>query len=452
MLLAYSIVLGLGLLALTPLFLLRNPPDGRYTRFLGERFGAVGAVAGRGAIWVHAVSVGEALAMERLIAQLQQQFPQRPVVLSVTTATGRSVATRRIAADRIFYFPLDFRFAARRALRRLEPALVVIAETEIWPNFLLAAAEQGVPVMFLNGRISGRSYARYRLIRRLLRPILKNVAGFLMQTETDAQRVLELGADPARVQVAGNLKFDLIPPEQPAFLRMLRARLTEAGITQVLVAGSTMEGEERAVLEAYRRAAAAAKSATLLILAPRHPPRFGPVGAILQASGLAWVRRSELEDTPGAGGSGAAPGGERLPMGGVLLLDSLGELASAYQLATCAFIGGSLAPAGGHNFLEPAYWGVPTVFGPHMENFAAIAEQFVAAGAAMQAASGYELGQVWAALLTDAGLRERVGGAARALLESQRGATGRALEAIAAALPAGAAPPSAATAAAEPVS
>ncbi len=256
-----------------------------------------------------------------------------------------------------------------------------------------------------------------------------------MQTERDAERVRDLGADPARVQVAGNLKFDLIPPEQPAFLKLLRERLAEAGITQVLVAGSTVEGEERTVLEAYRRALATAKSPTLLILAPRHPPRFDAVAAILHASRLAWVRRSGLE-------------GATLPMGGVLLLDSLGELASAYQLATCAFIGGSLAPAGGHNFLEPAYWGVPTVFGPHMENFAAIAEQFVAAGAAMQAASGFELGQVWAQLLTDAGLRERLGGAARTLLESQRGATGRALEAIAAAL--AAAPTAAATSAAAP--
>jgi 3-deoxy-D-manno-octulosonic-acid transferase len=441
MLLAYSIALGLGLIALMPLLLLRNSPDGRYTRFWGERFGAVGAVAGRGAIWVHAVSVGEALAMERLIAQLQQRFPQRPVVLSVTTATGRSVAARRIAADRIFYFPLDFRFAARRALRRLEPALVLVAETEIWPNFLVAAAEQGVPVMFLNGRISGRSYARYRLIRRLLRPILGQVAGWLMQTETDAARAIDLGARAERVQVAGNLKFDLIPPEQPAFLKLLRAKLAEAGIAQVLVAGSTVEGEERAVLEAYRRAAAAAKSPTLLILAPRHPPRFEPVAAMLHASRLAWVRRSALA------------GGAQLPMGGVLLLDSLGELASAYQLAACAFIGGSLAPAGGHNFLEPAYWGVPTVFGPHMENFAAIAEQFLAAGAAMQAASAYELGQVWTVMLTDAGLRERAGGTARALLESQRGATGRALEAIAAVLAApGAAAPAPAGAPPEAVS
>ena len=434
----YSMVLGLGLVALTPLLMLRNSPDGRYTRFLSERFGRVRPV-GTGAIWIHAVSVGEALAMERLIAQLRRRFPDRPVVLSVTTATGRAVAERRIAADRIFYFPLDFRFAARRALRAIQPDLVLIAETEIWPNFLRAAAAQAVPVTFINGRISGRSYARYRLVRRLLRPSLGRASSFLMQTATDAARIQDLGADPARVVVAGNLKFDVIPPEQPGFLRMLRAGLAASGIEQVLVAGSTMETEEEAVLEAYRqtRAASAAPEKLLLIVAPRHPQRFDRVAALMAASGLAWMRRSRLEQ-------------EALPPGGVLLLDSLGELATAYQVATAAFVGGSLAPHGGHNILEPAYWGVPVVMGPHMENFAHIAEQFLSAGAALRAASVAELAHLWKRLLGECDLRQRVGGAARRLLESQRGATERALEAIEAAL-AGHPPVPAEGAPAEPI-
>lgn len=411
----YSMLLGLGLAGLTPLLLLRNSPDGRYTRFLGERFGRV-PEAGPGAIWVHAVSVGEALAVERLLEQLKQRFPARPVVLSVTTAAGRSVAARRIACDQVFYFPLDFRFAARRTLRAIRPDLVIIAETEIWPNFLRAAAAAQVPVMFLNGRISGRSYARYRLIRRLLRPTLAQVTGFLMQTATDAERIRDLGAPAERVQVAGNLKFDLIPPSQPAFIEGMRQQLQRAGIEQVIVAGSTMETEEEVVLGAYRSLRGPQR---LLILAPRHPQRFEKVAQVLAASGLAWRRRSQLGE----------PGVE-LPAGGVLLLDSLGELASAYQLATLAFVGGSLAPHGGHNLLEPAYWGVPVVFGPHMENFAAIAEQFLAAGAARRAASPSELQHVWQELLDQAAVRERVGAAARLLLESQRGATGRALEVI----------------------
>jgi len=430
MYLLYSIVLALGLVALTPWLLLRNGPDARYTRFLGERFGGVrplpplrcapGAPAvGRGAIWIHAVSVGEALAVERLIAELRQRFPQRPVVLSVTTATGRAVAERRINADALFYFPLDFRFAVRRTLDAIAPDLVLIAETEIWPNFLREAAARNLPVVFINGRISGHSFARYRLVRRLLQPTLGRVSEFLMQTRTDADRILDLGADPAHVQVAGNLKFDLIPPAQPAFLRALRAALETAGIERVLVAGSTMEGEEAIVIEAYRQMLAhlAAPQNVLLVLAPRHPQRFEQAATLLQASGLPWTRRFRLELQPP-------------PAGGVLLLDSIGELASVYQLAAAAFIGGSLTPHGGHNILEPAYWGAPVVFGPHMENFAHIAELFLAQRAALRVSSGLELSRVWRQLLDDPAQRERVGAAGRALLESQRGATGRALDVI----------------------
>ncbi|HWG38636.1 MAG TPA: 3-deoxy-D-manno-octulosonic acid transferase [Terriglobales bacterium] len=422
MLALYSTLLALGLICMTPWLLFRNSPDGRYTRFLGERFGGLGAMPGRGTIWLHAVSVGEALAIERLIAQLRRRFPRRSVVLSVTTATGRAVAERRIQADRIFYFPLDFRFAARRALRAVQPELVLIAETEIWPNFLREAEVLGIPVMFINGRISGRSFARYRLARRIMRPTMARVSNFLMQTPTDARRALALGADPARVEIAGNLKFDLIPPEQPAFLAMLRGRLQAAGISHVLVAGSTMEGEEEAVLAAFRRAITP-DCAALLILAPRHPQRFERVAELLASSGLPWQRRSRLE----VGGAALAPGG-------VLLLDSLGELASTYQVASLAFVGGSLAPHGGHNLLEPAYWGVATAFGPHMENFAAIAEQFLAAGAALRVGSAHELGHVWRQMLGDDAARQHIGAAARALLASQRGATDRALDAIAAML------------------
>lgn len=422
MYLIYSIVLALGLVALTPWLLLNDTPNGRYRRFVRERLGRVQG-AGAGAIWVHAVSVGEALAVERLIEQLHERFPERPVVLSVTTAAGRAVAERRINADRIFYFPLDFRFAVRRSLRAMQPDLVLIAETEIWPNFLREAEAQGVGVIFINGRISARSYARYRMIRKVLRPTLARVDNFLMQTATDAARVRELGADAARVQIAGNLKFDLIPPQQARFLNLLRAKLGDASLNRVLVAGSTMEGEEAAVLAAYASLSNGShgREGLLLILAPRHPQRFDQVAALLQASGLAWVRRSSFDH-------------ESLPAGGVLLLDSIGELATAYQVAELTFVGGSLAAYGGHNILEPAFWGVPVVFGPHMENFAQIAEQFLAAGAALRVATGQELGRIWQQLLNDPGWRGRLGSSARALLESQRGATSKALEVIAARL------------------
>lgn len=416
MYLLYSIILAIGLLALSPVLLAKDSQDGRYTRFLGERFGWVAPLSRPGAIWVHAVSVGETLAVERLIATLREQSPNRPVVLSVTTATGRAVAERRIGADRIFYFPLDFTFAARHALRAIRPSLVLIVETEIWPNFLREAAAQKVAVVFINGRISGRSYARYRLIRRLLRPTLAVATRFLMQTSTDAERVIDLGARPAHVEIAGNLKFDLIPPENHRLLDLMQTRLRQAGVVQVLVAGSTMESEEELVLDAWEPIRQQFPF-SLLILAPRHPQRFDGVAGLLQQRGLPFVRRSHMDTEP-------------LPRAGILLLDSMGELTSIYKLADVAFVGGSLVPHGGHNILEPAYFGTPIIFGPYMHNFAQIAEQFLAADAALRADSSIELSRVWARLLESREMRDGVGEAARRLMESKRGATARAIEVI----------------------
>lgn len=417
MYLLYSIVLALGLLVFSPVLLAKDSQDGRYTRFLRERFGRVAPMTQPGAIWVHAVSVGEALAVERLIATLREEAPDRPVVLSVTTATGRAVAERRIGADRIFYFPLDFTFAVRRTLRAIRPSLVLVVETEIWPNFLREAAAQKVGVVFINGRISGRSYARYRLIRRLLRGTLASAARFLMQTRVDADRIIDLGADTRRVEIAGNLKFDLIPPENHRLLELMQERLRASGIAQVVVAGSTMESEESLVLDAWQ-VIAESFPASLLILAPRHPQRFDEVAQLLDQRQIPWVRRSRMEART------------LLPCRGVLLLDTLGELTSLYKLADVAFVGGSLVPHGGHNILEPAYFGTPTVFGPYMQNFAQIAEQFLEAEAALRADSSIELGRVWAHLLSSRELRTQVGAAAQRLMESKRGATARAIQVI----------------------
>lgn len=417
MYLLYSIVLAVGLLFLSPLLLAKDSQDGRYTRFLGERFGRVAPMPRPGAIWVHAVSVGETLAVERLIATLREEAPDRPVVLSVTTATGRAVAERRIGADRIFYFPLDFTFAARRTLRAIRPSLVLVVDTEIWPNFLREASAQNVGVVFINGRISGRSYARYRLIRRLLQGTLANATRFLMQTQVDSDRIIDLGADAGRVEIAGNLKFDLIPPENHRLLNLMKARLRDSGILNVIVAGSTMESEEPLVLDAWQPIAEQFP-ASLLILAPRHPQRFDEVANLLEQREIPYVRRSRMEETT------------ILPCRGVLLLDTLGELTSIYKLADVAFVGGSLVPHGGHNILEPAYFGTPVVFGPYMQNFAQIAEQFLAADAALRADSSIELGRVWAHLLSSKELRDHVGQASQRLMESKRGATARAIQVI----------------------
>ncbi|HZT72859.1 MAG TPA: 3-deoxy-D-manno-octulosonic acid transferase [Terriglobales bacterium] len=412
----YSIVLALGLLAISPVLLLKDTQNGRYTRFLRERFGRIPKLEEAGAIWLHAVSVGEALAVERLIAMLREEFPERAIVLSVTTAAARGVIERRLPAQKLFYFPLDFRWTARRALRAVRPGLVLIVETEIWPNFLREAQAAGVPVAFINGRISGRSYARYRLVRRLMRRVLGGVTCWLMQTQTDAERCLDLGARPERVQVAGNLKFDLVPPEKRALLRLLADKFRQAGVDRVCVAGSTMEGEEPILLASFAAARERFPQA-LLILAPRHPQRFEAVAGLLAAAALPWTRRSRLES-------------EGVIAGGVLLLDTLGELATVYRFADVAFVGGSLVPHGGHNLLEPAFYGAPIIFGPSMENFAAIAEEFLAARAAFRADSGPELQHMMLRLLENDRLREETGRNARLLLESKRGATARVVEVI----------------------
>lgn len=412
----YSIFLGLGILAAIPFLLLKDTQDGRYTRFLGERLGRLAPIPRAGAIWVHAVSVGETLAIEPLIARLRELYPERPVVLSVTTAAARNLAERRVPANHIFYFPLDLSWILRRTFDAVSPDLILIVETEIWPNFLREAAARQLPVLFINGRVSARSFARYRLLGGLLSRPLACVRGFLMQSETDARRIIELGAPPERVQVVGNLKYDLLPAENLAFRRLMQNELRRAGIRRVLVAGSTMEGEEELVLAAWD--ALPARENCLLVLAPRHPQRFDTVARRLSAGGLPFSRRSHLER------DGLAPGG-------VLLLDSIGELAAMYQFAQTAFIGGSLVPHGGHNLLEPAYFGVPVTFGPHMQNFAAIAEQFLKAGAAFRTDSAPELARIWQRLLEEEPLRRRAGDAARQLLAAKRGATDRVLEAIA---------------------
>ncbi len=412
----YSVFLTIGLLAVAPYLLLKDTQDGRYTRFLGERFGRIAPMPPGGVIWVHAVSVGETLAIEPLVARLRELYPERPLALSVTTAAARNLAERRVPASRIFYFPLDLPRAARRALAAVAPALVLIVETEIWPNFLREAATRNTPVLFINGRISGRSFARYRLLGRLLRKPLGCVRGFLMQSETDARRIVELGAPPERVQVIGNLKYDLLPAENLSFRKSMQNALRRAGIRQVLVAGSTMEGEEELVLEAWRTLKPA--YGRLLVIAPRHPQRFEAVARKLTASGLPWTRRTRL-DTDG------------LAADGILLLDTIGELAAMYQFAQAVFVGGSLAPHGGHNLLEPAYFGVPVTFGPYMFNFSSIAEQFLKQGAAFRTDSAPELARVWQRLLDEEPLRRRMGEAARQLLAAKRGATDRVLEVIA---------------------
>jgi 3-deoxy-D-manno-octulosonic-acid transferase len=367
-------------------------------------------------IWVHAVSVGEVLAVSRLIAELKTRFPDKRVVISTTTATGQKLARDKFGERDVFYFPLDFASAVRAYLRELKPELIVLAETEFWPRFLHEAARAGVRVAVVNARISDRSFPRYRRWRGLVSRILRNVDLFLAQTEEDARRLGDIGARADRVRVTGNLKFDIVIKEA-AFTSKLRAIVERAGGPKVIVAGSTVEGEEEIVVRAFRGAFGEGVPG-LLVLAPRHPERFDAVARILtQAGGMVW-RRSQLR------------GDEEL-RSGVLLLDSLGELGSIYSIADVAFVGGSMVARGGHNILEPASYGKAIVVGPHTENFRDIVELFRQNKAVVIANDEAELAHAFQMLLRDLTERRELGTRAAALVGQNAGATARTLKCVA---------------------
>lgn len=430
MYLLYLILTAVGMFVFAPYFALRGWRRGEPSSALRERLGiipkeisaraAAGASGYGGAIWIHAVSVGEVLAAKPLVEALKTEFPHRAVFVSTTTETGQRLARARLqSADGIFYFPLDWIVPVRRALKAMQAALVIVMESEIWPNFLREAHRQGIPVMFANARISDRSFARYHrwkfLVGEFFARTLQDPALFLTQTSEDGKRLAEMGAPETRIEVTGNLKYDGAPPEAGRFVDWLQEQISKQERWPVVVAGSVVAEEEQAVLEAYDIVQRQFRRA-LLVLAPRKPDRFDAAAAIASEGGWEVVRRSGLDLA-----SSLSENAD------ILLLDSIGELAGAYALADAVFVGGSLVPAGGHNILEPAWFSKPPVFGPSMENFQEMAAQFLEARAGIQISSGTHLGKVWVQLIEDDAIRERMGRAARELSERNRGATARAM-------------------------
>jgi|SRR5579863_1274100 len=440
MFLLYSLLFSIGVVLSAPYYLWRlrgNIVSGAGWR---ERFGflpASFAQAQRGAIWVHAVSVGETLAVAGLIGELRRRHPERKIFMSHVTPAGRKagedrlpapslnaseggVATSRTAAvDGRFYLPLDWAWSTRRAMERIRPALVVIVETELWPNLLRVAHESGAQVVVVNARLSDRSFRGYRLARPFMRRVLKCVEGVCAQTGRDAERFKVLGVPAERVVVTGNIKFDSRPPERGSLAGRLVKALEAAGRGPVMVAASTMPGEEALVLEAWS-AIRQSHPKALLILAPRHPARFEEVAQLLARAGITFVRRTALEPV-------AEELAEQLQSAPVLLLNTIGELAGVFELADVVFVGGSLVPTGGHNLLEPAFASKPILFGPHMQNFRDIAALFLEAGAAVEVQNASELARQSLRLLDDSNERGRLGQAAKSLLESECGATERIL-------------------------
>jgi 3-deoxy-D-manno-octulosonic-acid transferase len=408
----YSLGLASFFLGGLPVFGAQAILRGKYRRGLGERLGRVSVWAEPVApLWLHAVSVGEVMAATPLAKELCARRPDLPLLVSTVTDTGRAVAEQRLAATRFIFFPLDFGWAVRSALEKLSPRAVLLTETEIWPNFIRACGIRDIPVVLINGRISPRSFPRYRIVRRWFGRVLSEVRLFCMQTAQDAERIVLLGAPEERVRVVGNLKYDLPSLHEAPDVETVRARLGLPPSRRLLVAGSTHRGEEEAILEAFV-ALTRTRRDLCLLLAPRHPERLEEVERLVHKAGLAFVRRSRLPATP-------------LERTAVILLDTMGELAHLYAAAAAVFIGGSLIPHGGQNILEPAAVGRPVIHGPHMGNFAEMRDLFRGAGAAIQAEDGADLSEHLAALLDDPALANRMGKAGRQIVEAHRGATRR---------------------------
>ena len=449
----YSLLMTIAALVLAPYWLVQGLRHGKYFSNLRERLGLaypsltllshrLNRSGAEGAILLHAVSVGEVLSGVTLARKLKESFPSRTLIISTTTLTGHALARERMPfADAIVYFPLDWSFAVNRLLNAVQPAMVIILETEVWPNFLRHARRRNIPVIFVSGRISDRSFTRYKkylgafgfFLRPLLKSTLANVTMFLMQSEKDAERIRYLGAPAERVQASGNLKYDLELPTPTPVSNWLESEARRTGRTPIIVAGSVVATEEPLALIAFGTLQGEYPNA-LLVLAPRKPERFDAAADFIHESRRKFLRRSQLaiHNSPNGADSNAVTIPKDVT---VILLDTIGELASLYRCADGVFVGGSLVPSGGHNILEPAAFGKIPVFGPSMENFSEMAARFVSANAAVQVESPEDAGVAWIEFFREPDRMRAMGETARALVESSRGATARALSIITQHLP-----------------
>ncbi len=422
----YSLLLAVGFLILLPRFLYDAFYHGKYVAGFRERLGTLSPTNGQPLIWIHCVSVGETQAARPLVLELKKQLPNRRIAISTTTLTGQNLAQEifKNDAEKIFYFPFDWRWTVRRTLKALRPEAVLIMETELWPGFLRECERQQIPVVVLNGRLSEQSLRRYRLFRGFMSQVLHGVSLAIMQTEADAARLRSLGIAAEKVQVSGSLKFDAgTLPLNEALTAELRGRFNLTPDSSLILAASTHAPEEKIVIEAFKRLIAQAAPTARLMIAPRHPERFAEVAALLAASNLSWARRSAPQQ--------ATDRAARL-----VLLDTIGELQSVYSLAAVVFVGGSIAKTGGHNILEPAAVGACILTGAHTYNFREIVEEFVRAQAIIQLPAmpdpdtTLELETLFTSLLTDRDQRRMLGERAKQLVNQNRGATERTMESL----------------------
>jgi 3-deoxy-D-manno-octulosonic-acid transferase len=416
----YNLAMLAALVLGAPWWLWKMATTHKYREGLMERLGRVPIRLrpAKPVIWLHAVSVGEVLAVSRLVSELDRAFPGHQLVISTTTRTGQALARERFGANRVFYCPLDLPSAVSAYLNVLQPKLFILAETEFWPNLLSGCYRRGIPVAVVNARISDRSWPRYLRLRSLWQPFLSHLSAVLAQSDTDAERLKAIGCSSERVSVAGNLKFDVRAAGEAEATVQLRAL---APGLRFVVAGSTLEGEEAALIEAWPRLLEADPQ-LVLVLAPRHPERFAAVAALLDHTGISWLKRSDWQASPRQKIQALSPGK-------IVLLDTIGELASVYSLASVSFVGGSLIPVGGHNPLEPAQFSVPIIMGPHFTNFRAIVDDLLA-HQALRIVTADELASVLVELLQNRPAAVAMGARARRVFEQQAGATERCLQAL----------------------
>ena len=413
----YTVLYTFALVITLPYWLIGMLRAGKYRAGLMERFGSVPARLklpedNKQSVWFHAVSVGEVLAVSGLISRFKAQLPETRVFVSTATLTGQRLARERFGEASVFYMPLDFPFAVNAFLRAVHPSMFVLAETEFWPNALRLTKDRGTPIAVVNARISDGSLPGYRRFRRWLGPVLGCVDLFLAQSEVDSERLIAIGARPERVRMGGNLKFDTKIAADSNLLRQLRQVL--ASDQPVLVFGSTVEGEEELLIPCFKTVLNDFWQ-SLIVLAPRHPERFDAVAELLRTSGLTFWRRSAWNGKPISGG--------------VLLLDTIGELASIYSLAQIAFVGGSLVPRGGHNILEPAYFAKPILIGPYYENFREIVRDFLTHRAVRVTSHDEITGEI-IRLLGSPGESLALGQRAESVVKKGTGSTERTLQAL----------------------
>ena len=409
----YTLGFAIAILGYLPVSIVRRWRRGGFSTLLRQRFGWLDGLPPAPRCWIHAVSVGEAVAAVPLVEGIHRVWPSLNIVVSTATPTGATIVRDRLGHLATHcYFPFDLPGPIKRALRAIRPSFFVALETEIWPNFFRALGRRGIPAMIANGRISDRSFRRYRLARVFIRRLLGQIGVFAMQSAEDARRIIALGAPPERVVVAGNLKAES-SPHDAGVEALWRRLLGLSGSEPVWIAGSTHAGEEEIVIETFLRLQARHPS-LVLVLAPRHPERVPEVERLVRLRGLEPIRRTALPIRPGARA--------------VIVLDTVGELAQLYQVASVVFVGGSLIPWGGHNMLEPAFGRKPVLFGLHTQNFRESAELLLAAGGALLVANGDELGAAVDRLLGDPELRRTMGTAGFEAAMSRQGSVQLTLE------------------------